>query len=90
MYPYARVADFHRINEGTQDMGDTRGYEIEDKAGLTLAMLQEAVEDHGEDFDYYCDSEHDGWVCTRMVRHTGPHLAASSDNGIAAVWEDAA
>lgn len=64
-----------------------RGYEIEDGAGLTLADIQDALQEH-QSRSESCDSQHEGYACTRSFNHTGPHIASISPDTIGAIWED--
>lgn len=69
-------------------MDESTGYEIHDDEGLTIGDFADAVTDHGDDIEDYCNSEWDRWSCTRHAGHDGPHIAAVADNAITSIWDN--
>lgn len=66
----------------------TRGYVIADEADLTLADFEDACADNHDKAEDGCDSTFDNWICTRLLRHTGPHIAATGPDAVTAIWEE--
>lgn len=60
------------------------GYVVEDSAGFTLADFEDATQD---DDGEKCWDAFGGYACSRADGHTGPHIAATEADAIAAIWE---
>ena len=42
--------------------------------------------DEADDFDDFCESKHDGWLCTRLANHEHAHVAGLGGGVTCAAW----
>ena len=56
-------------------------------ACLSLHDMLDAVADHGEEEDGYCQEMFRTYTCSRSVGHMGPCACATGPNCVNAVWE---
>lgn len=64
-----------------------KGHVITDSSDLTRADFDDAVGGHERTMEDSCDSEFEHYGCTRLLGHTGPHIAATGPDSVTAIWE---